>query len=143
MVHRQARERFNAALELVGQAGVVGMGSLLGLGLKLCAGKFALNEFFFLWTTRKLGHRGESVIGQSLQPPQLGHLGAGAGPLLEAAQGLEGGGRIGGGGGGPAQAPLGITVGARRTGSLWAVALTGGSSGLMGGSGSSHGQCNF
>ena len=139
MVHRQARERFNAALELVRQAGVVGTGSLLQLELGLCGGEFALDEFFFLWAASKLGRRGGSGGSQRLQPPQLGHLGAGVGPLLEAAQGLEGGGRIGGGCGGPAQAPLGITVGARRTGSLWAVALTGGSSGLMGCSGSSHG----
>jgi hypothetical protein len=69
MVHRQARQRFNAALELVGQAGVVDTGRLLELGLRLCGSEFALDEFFFLWAARKLGYRGELAIGQGLQPP--------------------------------------------------------------------------
>jgi hypothetical protein len=54
---------------LIRQAGVVGTGRLLQLGLKLCGGEFALDEFFFLWAARKLGHRGELAIGQRLQPP--------------------------------------------------------------------------
>jgi hypothetical protein len=66
MVHRQTRKGLNAALELVGQAGVVGTGRMLELGLKLCGGEFALDEFFFLWAARKLGHGGESGIGQRL-----------------------------------------------------------------------------
>jgi hypothetical protein len=39
------------------------MGRLLELGLKLSGGEFSLDEFFFLWAARKLGHRGESAIG--------------------------------------------------------------------------------
>jgi hypothetical protein len=39
---------------------------MLELGLKLCGGEFALDEFFFLWAARKLGHGGESGIGQRL-----------------------------------------------------------------------------
>jgi hypothetical protein len=66
MVHRQAREGLNASLELIGQASVVGTGNLLELGLKLCGTEFALDEFFFLWAACKLGHRGESAIGQGL-----------------------------------------------------------------------------
>jgi hypothetical protein len=93
MVHRQAREVLNAALELVGQARVVGTVRLLELGLKLIGGEFALHEYFFLWAARKLGYRGELAIGQRLQPPQLGHLGAGIGQVLEAAQAVQGGGR--------------------------------------------------
>ena len=69
VVHGQAGQGFDAALELVGQAGVVGTGRLLQLGLKLCGGEFPLDKFFFLWAARKLGHRGESAIGQGLQPP--------------------------------------------------------------------------
>jgi hypothetical protein len=105
MVHRQTRERFNPALELVRQAGVLDTGRLLGLGLKLCGGEFPLDKFFFLWAARKLGHRGELAIGQRLQPPQLRHLGAGIGQLLEAAQAVQCGGRCSGGGGCPLLGP--------------------------------------
>jgi hypothetical protein len=144
MVQRHARQRFNAGLEVVGQASVVGAGRLLELRRKLCASEFALDEFFFLWATRKLGHRGESGIGQRLEALQLGHLGAGVGQLLEAAQGLECCGRISGGGGCPTQGPLGIAAATPNAASyLLAVSLTGSGSGLMGGSGSSHGQRKF
>jgi hypothetical protein len=144
VVHRQASQRFNAPLELVGQAGVVGSGSLLELGLTLSGGEFALDEYFFLWVARKLSHRGESAIGERLQPPQLRHLGAGIGQVLEAAQGLECGGRISGGGGCPLLGPLGICAGApRAASSLLAVLLTGCGSGLMGRRGSSHGQRKY
>jgi hypothetical protein len=145
LVQRQAGEGLNAALELVGQARVVGAGSLLELelGLKLSGGEFALESFFF-WATCKLGHRGGSVIGQRLEALQLGHLGAGVGQLLEAAQGLECGGRFSGGGGCPTQGPLGIAAATPNAASyLLAVSLTGSGSGLMGGSGSAMANANF
>ena len=111
---------------------------------KLCATELALDEFFFLWAARKLGHRGESGIGERLQPPQLRHLGAGVGQLLEATQAVQGGGRISGGGGCPLLGPLGIGAAApSAASSLLAVSLAGSGSGLMGGSGSSHGQSKF
>jgi hypothetical protein len=144
MIHRQARQRFNTALELVGQAGVVGAENLLELGLKRCNSKFTLDEFFFLWAARKLGHRGESAIGQSLQPPQLRHPGAGIGQLLEAAQAVQGGGRCSGGGSFYLLGPLGIGAGAPpAASSLLAGFLMGSGSGLMGRRGSSHGQRKY
>ena len=144
LVQRQAGEGLNAALELVGQARVVGAGSLLELALELSGGKFALESFFFFWATCKLGHRGGSVIGQRLEALQLGHLGAGVGQLLEAAQGLECCGRISGGGGCPTQDPLGIAAATPNAASyLLAVSLTGSGSGLMGGSGSAMANANF
>ena len=45
---------FNAALELVRHAGVVGAGSLLVL--ELGGGQLALERFFLFWATRKLGY---------------------------------------------------------------------------------------
>jgi hypothetical protein len=145
MVHRQAGEGLNAPLELVGQAGVVGTGRLLELGLNLIASEFSLEEFFFLlWAARKLGHRGGSAIGQRLQQPQLRHLGAGIGQVLEAAQAVQCGGCCISGGGCPLLGPLGIGAGAPpAANSLLAVSLAGSGSGLMGGSGSSHGQRKF
>ena len=118
------------------------MGSLLGLGLKLCAGELALDALFFLWGTRKLGHRGVVDISQGLQAPQLRHPGAGIGQLLQTAQAIQCGGRCSGGAGCPLLGQLGICAGApRAASSLLTVLLTGRGSGLMGRRGSSHGPC--
>ena len=144
VIQRHTRLLFNAALELVGQARVVGTGSRLELGLKLSGGKFPLDEFFFLWAARKLGHRGVAAVGQRLQPPQLGHLGAGVGQLLEAAQAVQCGGRCSSGGGCPLLGLLGICASApRAVSSLLAALLTGRGSGLMGRRGSSHGPHKY
>jgi hypothetical protein len=103
-----------------------------------------MDEFFFLWAARKLGHRGGSAIGQRLQPPQLRHLGAGIGQLLQAAQGIQCSGCSSGGGGCPLLGPLGICAGApRAVSSLLAGFLTGRGSGLMGRRGFSHGQSKY